>query len=258
MRNRGTFLLRMRWGFAAALLLLMAPPPASGAAPEAKRQSVPHAVQAEGRPAAEVLSAWAEFQARRSEPVAVSWDPRTGTPQSLFGRLSEAAPGESDAAVARRFVAENSRLFRLSPALRELALSSSFESPMGSHVTFRQSYGGIPVSGAEVKVHFNCAGEIVAVNNTSVPDISLPGDLDGEVHDDGEIWSAALWQIRAAIGATRADKAILQAHFLLTPTASFNQGANALVTAALSLDYTPAQVNSIRTILRNRGFTVTA
>jgi Zn-dependent metalloprotease len=559
MHNRGTFLLRMRLEFAAALLLLVAPPLASGAAPQAKRQSVPHSVQAEGQPAAELLPAWAEFQARRSEPVAVSWDPRAGTPQSLFGRLSEATPGESDETVSRRFVAENARLFRLRPELRDLALSSSFESPMGSHVTFRQFYQGIPVYGAEVKVHFNCAGEIVAVNNTSVPDISLPElrptvrareatrillsslpaseeaeehapsarlvvygggeapalawevtistvgptwhafidastgdllsapedinryvdgtgqvfrvnavvatqnntlsdqndaasavplsaysivplrgldgggqldgiyvsssrtrkrassstntfvfdrsddgfsetmgyyyidyaeryiqslgflnvnnrqqvfgvnklkvdnsfyspqkkeitygiggvddaedaevilheyghsiqddqvpdfgssheagsmgegfgdywaasvaaqlsggfqdaclaewdatsysatnppclrrldgtkhypeDLDGEVHDDGEIWSAALWQVRAAIGATRADKAILQAHFLLTQTASFNQGANALVTAALNLGYTTAQVNSIRKILQNRGFTVTA
>jgi Zn-dependent metalloprotease len=549
----------MRWGFAAVLLLLLASAPMSGAALQAKRQSAPQTVQAEGRPAAEVLTAWGQFQVRSPEPVAVSWDPRTGTPQSLFGRLSEAAPGESDVAVARRFVAENAELFRLSPALSELVPSSTFESPMGSHVTFRQFYQGIPVFGAEVKVHFNCAGEIVAVNNTSVPDISLtelrpslrardavnllrgavpdseeaegpvssaalvvygggeapalawevtlstggptwhafidastgdflsapedinryvdgtgqvfrvnavvathdntltdqddaasavpssaysivtlrgldggglldgtyasssrtrkrassstntfvfdrsddgfsetmgyyyidyaeryiqslgfanvnnrqqvfgvnrlkvdnsfyspqkkditfgiggvddaedadvilheyghsiqdnqvpgfgssheagsmgegfgdywagsvgaqfsggfqdeclaewdatsysatvppclrrldgtkhyPQDLDGEVHDDGEIWSAALWQIRASIGATRADKAILQAHFLLTPTASFNQGANAIVTAARNLGYTTAQVNSIRTILRNRGFTVTA
>jgi Zn-dependent metalloprotease len=548
----------MRWAFAAALLLLMASPSASGAAAQAKGQSAPRAAQVEGRPAADVLWAWAELRMRSTEPIAVSWDPRTGTPQSLFGRLSEAAPGEGDAAAARRFVAENFGLFRLSPELSELALTSVFESPMGSHVTLRQLYRGIPVSGAEVKVHFNRAGEIVAINNTSVPDVSLreirpsvraleavrvlrnavpdsegpedlalswglvidvggeapalawevtlssggptwhafidasagdflsgpedinryvdgtgqvfrvnavvathdntltdqddaasavpssaysivtlrgldggglldgtyvsssrtkkrassptntfvydrsddgfsetmgyyyidyaeryiqslgfanvnnrqqvfgvnrlkvdnsfyspqkkditfgiggvddaedadvilheyghsiqdnqvpgfgssheagsmgegfgdywagtvgaqfsggfqdeclaewdatsysatvppclrrldgtkhyPQDLDGEVHDDGEIWSAALWQIRAAVGAARADKVILQAHFLLSPTATFNQGANAIVTAAKNLGFTNAQVNSIRTILRNRGFTVT-
>lgn len=84
-----------------------------------------------------------------------------------------------------------------------------------------------------------------------------PEDLHGEVHDDGEIWSAALWQIRDAIGATNTDRAIIAAHFLLAPSASFNQGANALVTAAVSLGYRNNQVNSIRTILRNRGFTVT-
>ena len=84
-----------------------------------------------------------------------------------------------------------------------------------------------------------------------------PESVVGEVHDDGEIWSAALWQIRAAIGATKADTVILQHHFLLTPDASFNQAANALVTAAIGLGYPSSQVNTIRTILRDRGFTVT-
>ena len=84
-----------------------------------------------------------------------------------------------------------------------------------------------------------------------------PEDVEGEVHRDGEIWSAALWQIRGAIGATNADRAIIAAHFLLSPTASFNEGANALVTSAINLGYSNRQLNQIRTILRNRGFTVT-
>lgn len=84
-----------------------------------------------------------------------------------------------------------------------------------------------------------------------------PEAIVGEVHDDGEIWSAALWQIRGAITAAKADKVILQHHFLLTPDTSFNQAANALVNAALGLGYSASEVTAIRTILRNRGFTVT-
>jgi Zn-dependent metalloprotease len=84
-----------------------------------------------------------------------------------------------------------------------------------------------------------------------------PEDIVGEVHDDGEIWSAALWQIRGAISATKADTVILQHHFLLTTDPSFNQAANALVTAANNLGYNKPDVNAIRTILQNRGFTVT-
>jgi len=84
-----------------------------------------------------------------------------------------------------------------------------------------------------------------------------PESVVGEVHDDGEMWSAALWQIRVALGATKADTVILQHHFLLTADTSFNQAANALVNAAIGLHYPPPQVNTIRTILRNRGFTVT-
>jgi Zn-dependent metalloprotease len=85
-----------------------------------------------------------------------------------------------------------------------------------------------------------------------------PEDKDGEVHDDGEMWSASLFQIRNALGAAAADKLILQAHFLLSRNANFRDGSNALVTAAINLGFTTAQVNSVRTILRNRGFTVTA
>jgi hypothetical protein len=44
-------------------------------------------------------------------------------------------------------------------------------------------------------------------------DKMYPADLDGEVHDDGEIWSHALWNLRTAIGATHADTAILDAQF---------------------------------------------
>lgn len=84
-----------------------------------------------------------------------------------------------------------------------------------------------------------------------------PQDVNGDPHDDGEIWSAALWQIRGAISADKADTVILQHHFLLTTDASFNQAANALVTAATNLGYNQQVVRSIRTILQNRGFTVT-
>lgn len=84
-----------------------------------------------------------------------------------------------------------------------------------------------------------------------------PQSVVGEVHADGEIWSGALWQIRGAIGATKADKVILQHHFLINSNATFNQAANALVTAAINLGYTASEVQSIRQILTNRGFTVT-
>lgn len=83
-----------------------------------------------------------------------------------------------------------------------------------------------------------------------------PEDVVGQVHADGEIWSAALWQIRGAIGATNADRAVIASHFLLSPTASFNQGANALMMAAISLGYGNHQLNQIRSILQDRGFTV--
>lgn len=550
---------------AAGLLLSSAGSSASSApdagVPEAghKLRGVSPSRQIAAGPAAAVVPAWEAFLAELPEAAAVTWNPDSGTPQSLFGRLSEAFP-ESPEAAARRFLADHAPLFRLTDSLKEIALTSEVETPMGRHFRFFQSYRGIPVAGAEIKVHFNNDGEIVAVNNTSVPDISLstvrpslrareavaiaragvptgpaeleeqeksaaalvirageggaalawevtlatagptwrvfvdaqdgailatpedinryantgrvfrvnaivatrdnslrdqddaasavpmsaysvvslqglagngfldgafassgrtkkrafsatndflfdrsddgfsetmgyyaldyaqryiqtlgfahvnnrqqefsvnrfkgdnsfyspnsrditfglggvddaedadviwheyghsiqddqvpgfgstleagsmgegfgdywagtvgaqlsggfqdvclaewdatsysptnppclrrldgtkhyPEDVRGEVHDDGEMWSAALWQIRGAIGSVKADKVVLQAHFLLSPGASFSDGANALVTAARNLGYKTNEVNAMRTILRNRGFTVTS
>lgn len=85
-----------------------------------------------------------------------------------------------------------------------------------------------------------------------------PEDLSGEIHNDGEIWSAALWQVRTSIGASSTDRAVIAAHFLLSPAASFNDGANALVTAAASLGYPQHELMIMRNVLRARGFTVTA
>lgn len=84
-----------------------------------------------------------------------------------------------------------------------------------------------------------------------------PEDVAGEVHDDGEIWSATLWQLAAKFGNTAADRLVLQHHFLLAPSATFNQAADALVATAKSLAWSRADVDGVRTILRNRGFTVT-
>jgi hypothetical protein len=44
-------------------------------------------------------------------------------------------------------------------------------------------------------------------------DLHYPEDLDGDVHDDGRIWSRALFDIRQALGHVKADTTILQAQF---------------------------------------------
>ena len=50
---------------------------------------------------------------------------------------------------------------------------------------------------------------------------------------------------------------IIQHHFSLTRDTSFNQAVNALVNAAKVLHFSNRDVDSIRTILGNRGFTIT-
>ena len=57
-------------------------------------------------------------------------------------------------------------------------------------------------------------------------------DIDGEVHDDGEIWSNALWDIHQALGRTKANKLILEATYFYDPDTSFAAAAQDTVQAA--------------------------
>ena len=45
--------------------------------------------QAEGRPAPDVIGHWRAFAARNGKQLAVSWNPQTGTPESIFGDMSD-------------------------------------------------------------------------------------------------------------------------------------------------------------------------
>jgi len=85
-----------------------------------------------------------------------------------------------------------------------------------------------------------------------------PESVQNEVHADGEMWASTLWQIRGSLGAARADKLVIQHHFLLSSSTTFNASSDALITAAKNLGYTSAECAAVKTHLQNRGFTVTA
>ena len=63
-----------------------------------------------------------------------------------------------------------------------------------------------------------------------------PKDKTGEVHDDGEIWSACLWELRAALGRKTADKLVIAHHFLLSRFAEFKDGALGLISTDKQLN----------------------
>jgi Zn-dependent metalloprotease len=67
-----------------------------------------------------------------------------------------------------------------------------------------------------------------------------PGDLDGEVHDDGEIWSHGLWDINLALGRTAANRIILESQFFFNPEITMPQAANLTVITARALYGKPA------------------
>ena len=64
--------------------------------------------------------------------------------------------------------------------------------------------------------------------------LHYPEDLSDEVHRDGRIWSRALWDIRAAVGPTTADTAILEGSFDF-PGTTMTDLANRTVSAAQRL-----------------------
>ena len=62
-----------------------------------------------------------------------------------------------------------------------------------------------------------------------------PRDQVFEVHDDGEIWSAALWNLRQAVGGPVADPVTIKSHTFLTPDSALIDGADALLAADVAL-----------------------
>ncbi len=62
-------------------------------------------------------------------------------------------------------------------------------------------------------------------------DKTYPGDMVDQVHADGEIWSAMLWEIFEEIGRSTTDRIVLYSHFLLPADPDFADGAQALLDA---------------------------
>jgi len=80
----------------------------------------------------------------------------------------------------------------------------------------------------------------------------FPERVEFEVHADGEMWSAALWRARTAVGADVMDKLVLEAHFLLTADETFNAASAALLTADQNL-FDGAHVEAVRRALYHQG-----
>jgi hypothetical protein len=82
---------------------------------------------------------------------------------------------------------------------------------------------------------------------------TYPADVVGEVHADGEIWSAALWDVRAALGDTVAGRIIIDAQFDFAVDTSFADAAAATVAAAQRL-YGAKAAKTVSGVMTARGF----
>ena len=72
------------------------------------------------------------------------------------------------------------------------------------------------------------------------------------MHADGEIWSRALWDIRPALGDTKASTLIVDAQFDFAVDTSFADAATATVAAAQRL-YGTSAANAVRHTFEARG-----
>jgi hypothetical protein len=82
-------------------------------------------------------------------------------------------------------------------------------------------------------------------------DLRYPADLDGEVHDDGRIWSRALWDLNRDLGNVKADTIILRAQIDF-PGTTMPDLANRTVATAASL-YDARTATKVRAIFEARG-----
>jgi hypothetical protein len=73
----------------------------------------------------------------------------------------------------------------------------------------------------------------------------------GDEHDNGQIWSATLWDVRTALGRKRADRVILESHFQLDGFTSFARGARAIIDADRNL-HDGANVDALRRVFQRR------
>jgi Zn-dependent metalloprotease len=81
----------------------------------------------------------------------------------------------------------------------------------------------------------------------------FPEAADGEVHDDGEMWSALLFELRGEFGSEVLDTVLLESQFLLGGSASFEEACQALIDADTDLFFAQ-HVDTIRRLSIHRGF----
>jgi len=85
------------------------------------------------------------------------------------------------------------------------------------------------------------------------PDLrELRSRANADEHDNGEIWSATLWDIRRALHRRVADRIVIDSHFQLDGFTTFARGARAILDADRNLHHS-RHASTLRRIFRHRG-----
>ena len=95
-------------------------------------------------------------------------------------------------------------------------------------------------------------GPIHCLRRTDL-DLHYPTDLTGKIHHDGQVWSRALWDIRAALGNVTADRIILNGQWNFTGTTMPQLATATWNWAKTTYGNASAQANAVWTAFHNRG-----
>ncbi len=86
-------------------------------------------------------------------------------------------------------------------------------------------------------------------------DLHYPEAIEGEVHADGRIWGAVLWDLRVALGAEVSDLLIHKSfYYLKAGSPKFIDGANAIFTADKNV-FGGKYADKVRDVFNKRGVT---
>jgi len=100
----------------------------------------------------------------RTSPGARLGAPRAAAANTVAARQSASV----------QFLADHGGLFGVTNVAAELSAPRvATDQQGGTHLTFKQVYEGVPVFGAELKTHFDAAGNLNVVNGTFIPGISV-------------------------------------------------------------------------------------
>ncbi len=85
---------------------------------------------------------------------------------------------------------------------------------------------------------------------------TYPGGLVGQIHTDGQIWSTCLMRIWDAIGREKTDKACLAGLGMTNSSSSQNDAANAMLQAAIALNYSQSELSAMVSNFQQTGYSV--
>ncbi len=115
-------------------------------------------------------------------------------------RRSARASSTSKNDDAVNFVGRNAEAFGLRIGGNDLKLRKTERDKLGqTHLSYEQEYGGVPVFGSSLKVHFDANDELAVVNGTLVPDIQVSLAPTRSASDAGE---TAVRFVAATLGNT--------------------------------------------------------